>query len=208
MTIIMVMVLSLSPDMQWRLINGSCLLWPIVFLWLAAPQFANKLDGAARLFKVIISILFVIPALLAIVRLHSAAPIVLMVFLSLVWAADIFAYFTGKAIGGPKLAPNVSPGKTIAGLVGGVIGGLLVIGGWLLLAPQATATTVTMLLITVLLVLISVAGDLLASLLKRHASRKDSSHLLPGHGGLLDRLDSLLVSAPFFATCAHYWGLA
>ncbi len=206
--ILFVIALLLSPNMQWTIIQWSCLLWVFALLWLLHPQFSNGQKGSARLIKIGVSLLFVLPSLLAFALLQTANPMLVLVLFTLVWAADIFAYFAGKTIGGYKLAPRISPGKTIAGLVGGLIGGLLTVSVWLLLAQPQLPPPVTILGITLILVLISVGGDLLASLLKRHAGRKDSSQLLPGHGGLLDRLDSMLAAAPFFAVCIHYLGLA
>jgi phosphatidate cytidylyltransferase len=104
------------------------------------------------------------------------------------WSADIGAFFTGRAFGGPKLAPTISPNKTISGLVGGIIaasllGGLWAVNqglhyGWLLLAP--------------LFALAAAAGDLFESWMKRQAGVKDSGRILPGHGGVFDRLDGLV----------------
>lgn len=123
--------------------------------------------------------------------------------LALVWVADIAAYFAGRAFGKRKLAPRVSPGKTIAGAVAGVLGAVVWIGlsslwdgtyghalvarwsFWLAL-PLAAALGV-----------LSIIGDLFESLLKRRAGRKDSSALLPGHGGVYDRIDAILPVAPF-----------
>jgi phosphatidate cytidylyltransferase len=125
--------------------------------------------------------------------------LLMWVFL-VVWATDIGAYFAGRAIGGPKLAPSVSPNKTIAGLVGGVISAAVVAGAWAvftnlppillwLAAPFAVAAQM---------------GDLFESGLKRKAGVKDSGTWLPGHGGLLDRLDGLvpvaLLTASFMVT--------
>jgi len=120
--------------------------------------------------------------------------------LILTWASDIGAYFVGRAIGGPKLLPSVSPGKTRSGALGGLLATIIV--AWLYvrfaLAPVASLTMPLPATIVFGLV-ISVAaqvGDLTESLLKREANVKDSSRLLPGHGGLLDRLDSLLFVLP------------
>ena len=110
----------------------------------------------------------------------------------MVWAADSAAYFAGRAIGGPKLAPLISPNKTWSGFLGGMIGAvafafLLV---WLFDLPRELA------LATPLLAILSVVGDLYESNLKRRAGVKDSGKVLPGHGGLLDRLDGLVMVAP------------
>jgi len=120
--------------------------------------------------------------------------------LLLTWASDIGAFFVGRAVGGPKLIPSVSPGKTISGALGGLAATVVV--SWLYvrfaLAPVAllTMTIPATILFGVLISISAQIGDLVESLLKREANVKDSSHLIPGHGGLLDRLDSLLFVLP------------
>ncbi|MDX1588960.1 MAG: phosphatidate cytidylyltransferase [Oleiphilaceae bacterium] len=118
-----------------------------------------------------------------------------------VWGADIGAYFAGRAIGGRKLAPRVSPGKSWAGVYGGLAVVLLLA---LVVAWQAELSRVqSLLLVLVSLVTaaLSVVGDLLESMLKRNRGIKDSSQLLPGHGGVMDRLDSLVAAIPVLAFC-------
>lgn len=122
--------------------------------------------------------------------------------LVLIWVADITAYFVGRAFGKAKLAPRVSPGKTWAGALGGVIGACL----WVALSalwPNTLGTVlyqhwsgVGMVAIAAVLAALSIMGDLFESLLKRRAGVKDSSQLLPGHGGVYDRIDALLPVAP------------
>jgi len=114
----------------------------------------------------------------------------------LVWAADIGAYFAGRAFGANKLAPVVSPGKTWEGALGGGLLALVLCGGALYFLP---AQIVPWLVIATLLAAVSVIGDLLESLVKRATGVKDSGTLLPGHGGVLDRIDSLLAALPLFA---------
>ena len=120
--------------------------------------------------------------------------------LVLTWASDIGAFFVGRAVGGPKLIPSVSPGKTISGALGGLATTVLVSWLYVRFALRPVALLTMTILATILFgALISVAaqvGDLAESLLKREANVKDSSHLIPGHGGLLDRLDSLLFVLP------------
>jgi phosphatidate cytidylyltransferase len=117
---------------------------------------------------------------------------ILFVFAT-VWATDICAYFTGRAIGGPKLMPSVSPKKTWSGALGGTVAAVVAalavakasgLGGWFALAPLAVLLSVT-----------AQAGDLFESFLKRKFGAKDSSHLIPGHGGLMDRLDGFVAAS-------------
>ena len=123
--------------------------------------------------------------------------------LIVVWASDIGAYVVGRLVGGPKLAPAISPGKTWSGAVGGLVAAISV--AWffsgVLGAPPARG-----LLIGACLGIASQAGDLLESAIKRGFGVKDSGRLIPGHGGLLDRIDGLLVAAPAAALLAAYFG--
>ena len=127
----------------------------------------------------------------------------------LVWSADVFAYFGGRALGKRKLAPAISPGKSWEGVWSGMAGALLVAAAWLAIDAAGSFGTesfysiaanrfgvVGMALIVVFLVAMSVVGDLCESLVKRSAGAKDSSKLLPGHGGILDRVDGLLPVFP------------
>ena len=130
----------------------------------------------------------------------TAGGLLLLLPLLLTWASDIGAYFVGRAFGKRKLMPSVSPGKTVAGAVGGLLATMLV--GWLYARFVLTPATQLAFVrggILVFAVLVSVAaqlGDLAESLLKREAGVKDSSHIIPGHGGILDRFDSLLFVLP------------
>jgi len=123
--------------------------------------------------------------------------------LALVWVADIAAYFAGRAFGKRKLAPRVSPGKTIEGAIAGVLGAVVWIGlsslwdGTFGHALVERWTFWIALPIAAVLGVLSIVGDLFESLLKRRAGRKDSSTLLPGHGGVYDRIDAILPVAPF-----------
>lgn len=123
-----------------------------------------------------------------------------------VWASDIGAYLVGRLVGGPKLAPAISPGKTRSGAVGGLLAAMAV--GWLaadLLDPSGPAAWPALAVAAVLGV-VSQAGDLLESGIKRHFGVKDSGRLIPGHGGLLDRLDGILTAAPAAALLALWIG--
>ncbi len=117
--------------------------------------------------------------------------------LVVVWVTDIAAYFVGRALGGPKLAPRISPGKTWSGLIGAVIGAAVV--GWLVAFALFGIADVALGLAAAGLAIGAQLGDLFESALKRHFTVKDSSRLIPGHGGLLDRIDGLLLAAPLLA---------
>jgi phosphatidate cytidylyltransferase len=136
-----------------------------------------------------------VPAWAALVSLHAAGgsgPILALTVLAIVWGADVGAYFVGRALGRRRLAPSVSPAKTWEGVAGGIAAALLIAvlaalwleqpRFWLLLAAAAALT--------------SVVGDLTASMLKRARGLKDSGRLLPGHGGILDRIDGLTAAVP------------
>lgn len=114
-----------------------------------------------------------------------------------VWATDIGAFFAGRTIGGPRLAPSISPGKTWAGLAGGVLSSVVVgaAAAWLV-APGRWGVVVTLGLVSAGLAIVAQGGDLAESRLKRHFGFKDSGDIVPGHGGALDRLDGLLAAAP------------
>lgn len=125
-----------------------------------------------------------------VVRGHGVAGLIAMLFVfAIVWATDILGYFAGRGIGGPKLWPRVSPKKTWAGALGGFFGSLA-IGG--IFAALGAGRAVPLVLLAGVLSIVSQAGDLFESALKRRFDVKDSSHLIPGHGGLLDRLDGFV----------------
>jgi len=125
--------------------------------------------------------------------------------LSLVWVADIGAYFSGKRFGKNKLAPHISPGKTKEGLFGAVVLTSL----YTLLASYyfgiATESAFLLVLLSIIVTVISVSGDLYFSFLKREAGWKDSGNILPGHGGTWDRVDSVLAAMPVFFVGFNWW---
>jgi len=138
--------------------------------------------------------------------LMFAAPVVLrtdadfgysmMLFLyAVVWSTDVFGYFGGRAIGGPKLMPLVSPKKTWSGAIAGIIGAIIVavlVARWL-----GQFNSIAIALIALVLSIVAQLGDLLESWIKRHFGAKDASHLIPGHGGVMDRLDGFWAAALF-----------
>jgi len=126
-------------------------------------------------------------------------PLVVLYVMCLVWVADTGAYFAGRRWGKRKLAPTVSPGKSIAGLIGGLVL-TLVLALWVSYDVNLSPVQIIyLILLTLLTALASVLGDLLESMVKRYRGVKDSGRILPGHGGILDRIDSLTAALPIFA---------
>jgi len=136
---------------------------------------------------------------------YHGAQLLMFLFL-MVWSADVGAYFVGKALGKRKLMPNVSPGKSIEGFLGGVVFACALTLITALVLEWTSEQIITVLLVTVLITTISVVGDLSESMFKRQAGVKDSGSILPGHGGILDRIDSLTATAPVFALCYIFFG--
>lgn len=151
-----------------------------------------------------------IGAWMSLVELQSRSPWLVLAAMAIVWIADTAAYFSGRAFGRRKLAPQISPGKTWEGVYGGLAAVAIYALGLLPFAREAgfapaigVAAVVAWLAFALLMAAVSVIGDLFESLLKRHAGVKDSGKLLPGHGGVLDRTDALLAAMPLAALAAQ-----
>lgn len=181
--------------------------------WLVASLLAITYPSSATLWskatslKYLFGLLTLIPFFWGVLMLRAVnyaetpyhgAKLVLLVCI-LVWAADTGAYFTGKRFGKRKMAPSVSPNKTIEGLIGGATLAVVVTWGSAALMDIPFVSLGSLLLISVITVMASVLGDLVESMFKRAAGVKDSGNLLPGHGGILDRIDSLTAALPVFA---------
>lgn len=189
-----------APELVPLLLGVSAAFWILVVpLWfrykwtLAGNDFFGYLLGA----------LVILPTWAAMVALHAVSTWLLLAAMALVWVADICAYFAGRAFGKHKLAPTISPGKTWEG-VAGAVAGVMIYGGIVMsfssLAGKIPLALPLLGLLLVLLTAVSVMGDLFESLLKRQAGIKDSSAILPGHGGVLDRIDSLISTLPLMVT--------
>ena len=190
-----------TPQWQLWLLGGSVLWWVVQGARIVA---LDRIEPASGLdFRLLfIGLLVLVPPWVALVRLHlinGIGPGLVLFLFVLVWTADTAAYFAGRRWGRAKLSPVVSPGKTRAGVYGALAGagacGLLL--GWI--GTLGAAGTLAAALVCALVAALSVIGDLYESWLKRRRGVKDSGRLLPGHGGLLDRIDSMTAAAPAFA---------
>ena len=181
---------------------GRFLYVPAVAFWLlVVPLWMRRrwsLPGSLP--GVLVGLLLILPTWLALVQLRQAGAGALIAVMAVAWVADIAAYFVGRACGRHKLAPAISPGKTWEGALGGSVA-VLVYGFALApkLPPVLSSQPALLALVLLLLTATSVIGDLFESLLKRQAGLKDSSAVLPGHGGVLDRIDSLTSILPLVA---------
>ncbi len=191
-----------TPVATTTLLALGAMLWLGLLCWLARPHFGTRL----RLAKLLALAGVLICAWLALVTLQAVSPWLVLLVVLIIAAADIGAYFSGRAIGGPKLAPSISPGKTRAGAVGGLVAATVVTILAVTTLPDAPFSPLVAGAVGFVLALVSIGGDLLISLLKRQRGIKDSSTLLPGHGGILDRFDSLGAALPFFALAWLFLG--
>ena len=198
--------------------NGaSRTFWFVISLLVWALRFVPSLkiglpplDSTANTLLSLTYAVALVGCFAAIVTLFAYSPLYLLSVMAIVWAADIFAYFSGKAFGKRKLAPSISPGKSWEGAIGGGIAVLVIATLVIVLAGDALSNTFPVRVqaslgwaatyaILILIVAASIVGDLFESQLKRRAGMKDSSNLLPGHGGVLDRIDALVPVLPLAA---------
>lgn len=187
-------------DAAWRL--GRWFYLPAALFWiLLVPAWMRRRWALPKsVAGLAIGLLLILPTWLALVQLRQTGALNLLAIMAVVWLADIAAYFSGRTFGKHKLAPSISPGKTWEGAIGAGIA-VLVYGFVLSSNLPSLLSTNHLLLVVVLIALtaISIVGDLFESLLKRLAGLKDSSNILPGHGGVLDRIDSLTSTLPLVA---------
>ncbi|MBE9563072.1 MAG: phosphatidate cytidylyltransferase [Proteobacteria bacterium] len=169
--------------------------WLLALYWTWQYQQQHDLLPINSVIKALLGIVILIPAWIALLLLRDqyGGQWVLFLFV-LIWVADSGAYFAGKRWGKTKLADKVSPGKTLEGVSGALVMGLVIALGYVVLQSISWL----FILLCLLTILVSILGDLLESMFKRQMSIKDSGNILPGHGGVLDRIDSLTSAAPIF----------
>ena len=218
---------ALEPVQRWFWLLACSLLaaglYLLQWLWLTAAVGAlfwlfaiaavivfprGQAMWATRSARLSAGVLVLIPAWAALLLLQGMphGPWLVLWTMLMVWGSDIGGYFIGRAWGRRKLAPAVSPGKTVEGLLGGVGAALLLSLGMVVAVGLPGSALIGVLVITLLVVAAAVFGDLFESLIKRVAGVKDSGSLLPGHGGVLDRIDAVLAAAPVAALLLHQFG--
>ncbi len=197
-------ILLLITILQWlgREVLEEGLFLLLVAFWLFAlyslyhyPK--SLLFSESRVIGVISGCLVLVPAWVLLVALQYSEPKLVLYILALIWMADITAFFVGKRFGRHKLAPSISPGKTWEGVLGALSVSFLIIGlGYSILQPGMSI--LSWVILGIISVVFSIVGDLFESSYKRIRNIKDSGTLLPGHGGMLDRIDSLTAAIPMF----------
>ena len=186
-------ILARDPARLELLLRAAAAWWLVAFIWLAM-----RAQAGGRLAAGVVGFLVLVPAGLGLAHLVALRPhgqVLVLYLLVLIAAADVGAYFGGRAFGRRKLAPHVSPGKTWEGFAAGMLAAAVVAGAGALMFDVPFWPW---LFLCELVALVSVVGDLTESMFKRHVGLKDSGSLLPGHGGVLDRIDSLTAAAPTF----------
>ncbi len=199
----------LSPALLVQQSMVAAVLWCLIIVAMLRYHHSGSLSLNKRLGLLLITVFLLWSCIHGLLYLRAEYPAggwLMLYLFTLVWVADIGAYFSGKAWGKRKLAPAISPGKTWEGVLGGVLLNLLWIavayywsGGWGL-------SFGLFMLASLAAVIVSVPGDLGESILKREAGVKDSGNLLPGHGGILDRIDSVVAAAPVFVSAMYLLG--
>lgn len=197
-----------GPFMMQGLWLVALLFWFILApLWLIKHWVIGQ-----RGFLLLIGLVVLLPTWFAFVLLRDLNALLLLFLMGLVWVADSAAYFSGRQWGKHKLAPRISPGKTWEGVIGALVVAILYVNLWRIFAPEILARFSAVSwwgqsLAAILLVAISITGDLFESHLKRVAGLKDSGSLIPGHGGILDRIDSQTSVLPVAMGLMHFAGL-
>jgi len=196
---------TLNPDISQSLMTWLAPWWAVALLWVQGYPSSAVLWGS-RWARGLIGFLVLVPTwLAAVILIHSVHGAWLIFVVVLIVAfADIGAYFSGRQFGKHKLAPSVSPKKTWEGLLGGVAANILLVVALGLSLNLDSGRWLMLFVMVMITVLASVLGDLLESMIKRHRGIKDSGNILPGHGGVLDRLDSLTAALPVFTLIYLY----
>lgn len=183
------------------ILSAGCAAWALMFIRLPTYRDGATTSARYRLLGFLSALAAITMSWFALAWLHDRpdGPFVVFLFLLVIWASDVGAYFAGKQFGKKKLAPLISPKKTRVGVYGGILLAVAAAFLWSRLIAGLEIPPVSLLAMTVVTAITSVGGDLFISIHKRTVGLKDTGTFFPGHGGILDRYDSLLAGAPFFA---------
>lgn len=197
---ILLLAITLMPDQELAgILIASLVWWAGALVW--SFFFPTRIPLAIRWIG---GAVVLVPLYVALTRLYRVSPELLLFALLIVWVADSGAYAAGKTLGRVKLAPKISPGKTWEGVIGGLVAVTLLT----LLQSLWFESDLTVLVpFCIAVASLSIVGDLTVSMFKRNAGVKDSGTLFPGHGGVLDRIDSVAAAAPLFALGVSWTGL-
>ena len=197
--VLLALVTALAPQINGFLFQAAAVWWFGALVW--TLFYPTPIPGIVRWGG---GVLVLVPLYNALIVLYLASPAILLGALLIVWAADTGAFAAGKLFGRVKLAPQISPGKTWEGVIGGLltVGVLALAGGYLFGAHVAVLVPFCLAVACA-----SIVGDLTVSMFKRTAGLKDSGTIFPGHGGILDRVDSVAAAAPLFALGVGWTGL-
>jgi phosphatidate cytidylyltransferase len=191
------LILPYALTTDWPVFQSSLILLALIFWLLVAPLWlVGRWQAAAPFARAAVGVVVLLPTWAALLYLHARGPAVLLGVIAVVWIADTAAYFAGRHFGRHKLAPAISPGKTWEGVAGACVALALYAAGISALAGMPLLSLLPMVLG---LLYLSVLGDLFESWIKRLSGMKDSGDLLPGHGGVLDRIDALTSTLPVAA---------
>ena len=187
-----------NPDNLYILLYVSALWWGLNLFWVVSYPNHTQTWFGSGIVRSMSGVLLLAPMWVSLISLHAKGNEYFLLLMLLIWGADSGAYFVGRKFGKRKLAPKVSPGKSVEGVLGGIGFALIVMLAFLQLQGIDSEQYFGYLLLTIVVASVSVLGDLFESLFKRESGMKDSGQILPGHGGVLDRIDSLTAAAPFF----------
>jgi phosphatidate cytidylyltransferase len=202
---------DLAVATQQSLLYASLVLWAIILWWVKTYPASQSLWGSTAK-RAFLGLFILVFAWLSLNQLKQQPQGVFLIFLllAMVWGADIGAYFAGRKWGNRKLAPQVSPGKTWAGVYGALVSTVVVTLLMLLfsgyLQGEGLASWFLFALLATFITVVSIVGDLAESMIKRYRGVKDSSNLLPGHGGIMDRIDSLVAALPLYTVVLMLMG--
>ncbi len=180
----------------------SLIWWCFALVMVISYQRGKELIPSNQIIKALIGCIILVPAWTGLINLHEAvagSQQILLLFV-LIWVADSTAFFIGGWWGKRRLASRISPAKSWEGVIGGLVASMVTVLGYVILKEMSGVDIIRLFALCLITVVFSVLGDLVESMFKRNANMKDSGRLLPGHGGVLDRIDSLTSAVPVFVT--------